>query len=63
MRTVAITDTTGTRLGSITEQDDGTLTGEGKGQTLLVQAPGKTFDDWIEQGHHSKYLKYVEEAA
>jgi len=61
MRTVKITDTQGNELGSITEADDGALTGEGKGESLLAQAPDKTYDQWVENGHHSKYLKYVEE--
>jgi hypothetical protein len=63
MRKVTITDLDGNQLGSITELDDGTLQGEGKGQSLIEQAPGKTFDDWMEANHHSKYLRYVEEAA
>jgi hypothetical protein len=62
MRKITITDVNGQTLGSITETDDGTLEGEGKGQSLIDQAPGKTLDDWVENGHHSKYLRYVEEA-
>jgi len=61
MRKVTITDFDGTVLGSISELDNGQLQGEGKGQSLVEQAPGKTLDDWLEQGHHSKYLRYVEE--
>jgi hypothetical protein len=63
MRTLIISDTADTEIGTITENDSGTLTAEGKGQTLLEQAPGKTFDDWLENGHHSKYLRYTEKAA
>ena len=62
MRRVTITDLAGETLGSICETDDGTLEGEGKGKSLLEQAPGKTLDEWVEHGHHSKYLRYVEEA-
>jgi hypothetical protein len=62
MRKVTITDLNGESLGTITEGDDGALTGDGKGESLLEQAPGKTYDEWIDHGHHSKYLRYVEEA-
>lgn len=62
MRTLTITSPSGERLGSISEADDGSLQGEGKGESLVEQAPGKTYDDWLEQGHHAKYLKYVEES-
>lgn len=60
MRKGIITDLQGERLGTITEQDDGTLVGEGKGERLIEQAPLKTFDDWIRTVHHSTYLRIVE---
>ena len=60
MRVGILTDLQGQRLGTITEQDDGTLIGEGKGERLLEQAPLKTFDDWIRTLHHSTYLRIVE---
>ena len=60
MRKGIITDLQGERLGTITEQDDGTLVGEGKGESLIEQAPLKTFDDWIRTVHHSTYLRIVE---
>lgn len=59
MRSATIMDLGGVELGTIIEQDDGTLTGEGKGESLLEQAPGKTFDDWVNHTHHSKYLRLV----
>ncbi|HEV3311588.1 MAG TPA: hypothetical protein VG815_13835 [Chloroflexota bacterium] len=62
MRKLTITDLAGAVLGSITESDDGALAGEGKGKTLIQQAPGKTYDDWLEANHHTRYLRYVEEA-
>lgn len=62
MRVGILTDLQGERVGAITEQDDGTLVGEGKGVSLLEQAPLKTFDDWISHLHHSTYLRIVEEA-
>lgn len=62
MRKLKITDMQGNEVGAIVE-NDGLLTAEGKGQSLLEQAPGKTFDEWLETGHHSKYLRYVEESA
>jgi hypothetical protein len=61
MRTGTITDMQGNSLGKIVEQDDGTLTAEGKGETLLEQAPLKTFDDWIKTIHHSTYLRFTED--
>jgi hypothetical protein len=61
MRVATVYDTEGNRLGNITENDDGTLEGEGKGENLIAQAPGKTYDDWIRTVHHSTYLRLVEE--
>lgn len=61
MRVGTLTDLQGERLGTITEQDNGTLVGEGKGERLLEQAPLKTFDDWISTLHHSTYLRIIEE--
>jgi hypothetical protein len=62
MRIATIYDKAGNRLGSITEEDDKSLTGEGKGESLIEQAPGKTYDDWIRTVHHSTYLRLVEES-
>jgi hypothetical protein len=61
MRVGILTDLQGEQVGTITEQDDGTLVGEAKGETLLEQAPLKTFDDWISHLHHSTYLRILEE--
>lgn len=63
MRKATITDLEGSELGAIIEDDSGTIRGEGKGQSLVEQAPGKTFDEWIETTQHSKYLRLQEEAA
>jgi hypothetical protein len=60
MRIGILTDTQGQQLGTIIEQDDGSLVGEGKGEALLEQAPLKTFDDWIKTIHHSTYLRFTE---
>jgi hypothetical protein len=60
MRIGTITDLQGNVLGTITEQDDGTLVAEGKGETLLEQAPLKSFDDWVKTIHHSTYLRFTE---
>ncbi|HZT96674.1 MAG TPA: hypothetical protein VFB34_07525 [Chloroflexota bacterium] len=57
MRTARITDLQGTEVGTIVEED-GALRGEGKGESLIEQAPGKSFDDWIETTQHSKYLRF-----
>jgi hypothetical protein len=61
MRVGILTDLQGNEVGRIIEQDDGTLTGEGKGVSLLEQAPLKTFDDWLRTIHHSTYLRFVEQ--
>ena len=60
MRVGILNNLDGERVGSITEQDDGTLTGDGIAERLLRQAPGKTFDDWIRTLHHSTYLRILE---
>jgi hypothetical protein len=60
MRVGTLTDLQGQPLGTITEADDGTITGEGVGERLVQQAPGKTFDDWLNTLHHSTYLRMVE---
>ncbi len=56
MRRAKISDSQGNELGAIVEEA-GNLRGEGKGESLIQQAPGKTFEDWVETTHHSKYLK------
>jgi hypothetical protein len=60
LRTGILSNLQGEQVGTIIEQDDGTLTGTGKGESLVEQAPGKTFDDWISTLHHSTYLRMVE---
>ncbi len=60
MRVGILTNKGGERQGAITEGEDGALSGEGKGESLLEQAPLKTFDDWIRTLHHSTYLRLVE---
>lgn len=60
MRVGILTNPGGERQGAIVEQDDGTLRGEGKGVSLLEQAPLKSFDDWQRHLHHSTYLRFVE---
>lgn len=57
MRTGILTDLAGQQVGTITEQDDGALVGEGKGESLVEQAPLKTFDDWVRTLHYSTYLR------
>ncbi|HZU13858.1 MAG TPA: hypothetical protein VFB58_13535 [Chloroflexota bacterium] len=61
MRTAVLTDLQGNTVGTITEADDGTLSGEGVAERLLQQAPLKTFDDWKSHLHHSTYLRFVQE--
>lgn len=60
MRVGTLTDLQGQPVGKIIEGDDGTITGEGVGERLVQQAPGKTFDDWMSHLHHSTYLRLVE---
>lgn len=60
MRVGILNDLEGQRVGTITEQDDGELVGEGAGERLLSQAPLKSFDDWISTIHHSTYLRILE---
>ena len=62
MRVGVLTDLQGNRVGTITEDDNGELTGDGVGERLVQQAPGKTFDDWITTLHHSTYLRILEES-
>lgn len=62
MRRGILSDLAGNTVGSITEGDDKTLTGEGVGEELVEQAPLKTFDDWIKTIHHSTYLRIAEES-
>lgn len=61
MRVGLVNDTQGQQLGTITEGDDGVITGEGKGEELVEEAPLKTFDDWVTTLHHSTYLRFVVE--
>jgi hypothetical protein len=60
MRVGTLTDLQGQPVGKIIEADDGSITGEGVGDRLVQQAPGKTFDDWMNHLHHSTYLRLVE---
>lgn len=63
MRTATLTDLGGHAVGTITEGDDGTLSGQEKGASLIEQAPGKTFDDWESTLQHSTYLRFEVEGA
>jgi len=62
MRVGILNNLGGEKVGSITQQDDGRLTGEGVGERLLEKAPTKSFDDWLEHLHHSTYLRMLEES-
>lgn len=62
MREAAINDVQGQQVGTIREADDGTITGEGKAEELVREAPLKTFDDWKQTLHHSTYLRFMERA-
>jgi hypothetical protein len=60
MRRGILSDLQGNSVGTITEEDDGSLTGDGVGEQLVEQAPLKTFDDWFTHLHHSTYLRITE---
>jgi hypothetical protein len=58
MRTIKLKLMDGSDAGSITEGDDGKITGEGRGAKLVQLAPGKTFEKWVDDLGHSKYLQF-----
>ena len=47
----------GSEAGSLTE-DGGKMSGEGRGANLVKLAPGKSFETWVENLGHSKYLQF-----
>ena len=58
MRKIILKLNDGGDAGSIIEGDDGKITGDGRGQNLVKLAPGKSFDTWVENLGHSKYLTF-----
>jgi hypothetical protein len=58
MRKIVLKLTDGSDAGSITEGDDGKLSGEGRGAKLVKMASGRDFDKWVEDLPHSKYLTF-----
>jgi hypothetical protein len=58
MRKIVLKFTDGSDAGSITEGDDGKLTGEGRGANLVKLAPGKDIATWEDNLQHSKYLQF-----
>jgi hypothetical protein len=60
MRVGILNNLGGEKQGLIIEEDGGDIRGEGKGESLVEQAPLKTFDDWRTTLHHSSYLRFVE---
>jgi hypothetical protein len=60
MRVGVLTNLAGQRVGTIVEEDDGSVRGTGKGEGLVEQAPLKTFDDWETTLHFSSYLRFAE---
>ena len=58
MRKIILTLNDGGDAGSITEGDDGKLSGEGRAANLVKMAPGRSFDKWVEDLPHSKYLSF-----
>jgi len=62
MRVGILTDLQGQQVGTITEADDETLSGDGVAVELLEQAPLKTFEDWETTLHHSSYLRFQEQS-
>jgi hypothetical protein len=60
MRVGVLTNLAGQRVGTIVEEDDGSVRGTGKGESLVEQAPLKTFDDGETTLHFSSYLRFAE---
>ncbi|HLG69336.1 MAG TPA: hypothetical protein VK009_02805 [Chloroflexota bacterium] len=58
MRKIVLKFTDGSDAGSITEDDSGQLSGEGRGANLVKLATGRNFDKWVEDLPHSKYLTF-----
>lgn len=58
MRKIVLKLMDGSDAGSITEGDDGKLTGEGRGAKLVKFATGRNFDKWVDDLPHSKYLQF-----
>ncbi|MFI5268755.1 MAG: hypothetical protein ACHQ7M_15375 [Chloroflexota bacterium] len=58
MRKIILKLTDGSDAGSISEGDDGKLSGEGRGTKLIQLGSGKDFDKWVDDLHHSKYLQF-----
>jgi hypothetical protein len=58
MRKIILKLNDGDDAGSITEGDDGKISGDGRGANLVKLAPGKNFDTWVENLGHSKYLQF-----
>lgn len=58
MRKIVLKTTDGGDAGTITEGDDGKLSGDGRAAKLVQLASTRTFDKWVEDLHHSKYLTF-----
>ena len=57
MRKIVLKLNDGSDAGTITE-DGGQISGEGRGAKLVKMAPGRSFDKWVEDLPHSKYLQF-----
>ena len=58
MRKIILKLSDGSDAGSITEGDDGKISGDGRGASLVKLASGKSFEKWVEDLPHSKYLTF-----
>ena len=58
MRKITLKLNDGGDAGSIIEGDDGKVSGEGRGANLVKLGSGKSFDKWLEDLPHSKYLTF-----
>ena len=59
MRKIILKTMDGSDAGTLTESDDGKITGDGpRGASLVKLAPGKSFDKWVDDLGHSKYLQF-----
>ncbi|MBV8086305.1 MAG: hypothetical protein JO247_15975 [Chloroflexi bacterium] len=58
MRKIVLKLTSGGDAGSISEDDGGSTSGEGRGANLVKLAPERKVDEWVESLGHSKYLSF-----
>ena len=58
MRKIVLKLNDGGDAGTLTEDDGGKMSGDGRAANLVKLAPNKSFDTWVENLGHSKYLTF-----